>query len=141
MRTIKGEVSNAGGSVEYINNLSGVPAPAPFFSQAVLAGDTVYFAGLIAIDPTTNKLVDGGIGPETERIFDNIQAALDGVGLGFNDVAKVSVYLTDISDLAAMNEIYLRRFGKARPAREMMAVKGLAFGAKVEITVTAYRGR
>lgn len=70
-----------------------------------------------------------------------MEAVLAGAGLKLADVARVTVYLAEISDAPTMNEIYLRRFGNVRPAREMMAVKGLAFGAKIEITVIAYRGK
>ena len=70
---------------------------------------------------------------------DNIETILAGAELSLADVARVTVYLTNIADAAAMNEIYLKRFGERRPAREMMAVAGLAFGAKIEITAIAYR--
>lgn len=132
--------TNEGGSVEYLNNIPGAPAPAPFFSQVVWAGDTAYLAGLIGIDPATGKLVDGGLVSETERTFDNIEAVLAGAGLSLANVARVTVYLTDIADATRMNEIYTRRMGRYRPAREMVAVTGLAFGAKIEITVIAYKG-
>jgi 2-iminobutanoate/2-iminopropanoate deaminase len=135
------ELTNAGGNVEYLNGIPGAPSSAPFFSQLVWAGDTAYLAGQIALDPITSKLVSGGFAAETERTIDNIEAVLAGAGLKLADVARVTVYLADIKDAPAMNEIYLRRFGKNRPAREMMAVSSLAFGAKIEMTVTAYRGR
>lgn len=138
---MKGEISNAGGSVEYLNGIPGAPTPAPFFSQLVWAGDIAFLAGQIGLDPVTGKLVQGGLVAETERTLDNVEAVLAGAGLSLADVARVSVYLTDIADAPPMNEIYLKRFGKQRPAREMMAVKGLAFGAKIEITAIAYRGK
>ena len=138
---MRGEITNSGGSVEYQNNIPNAPAPAPFFSQVVWAGDTAYLAGQIALDPATNKLVEGGLPAETERTIDNIEAVLKGIGLSLSDVAKASVYLTSAADAPVMNEIYQRRFGKARPAREMLFVSGLALGAKIEITVVAYRGR
>ncbi len=137
----KSELTNEGGSVEYLNNIPGTPAPAPFFSQVVWAGDTAYLAGLIALDPATGKLVEGGIVTETERTIDNIEGVLAGAGLSLADVARVTVYLTDIADAPKMNEIYTRRLGRFRPAREMVAVSSLAFGAKIEMTVIAYRGK
>jgi 2-iminobutanoate/2-iminopropanoate deaminase len=70
---------------------------------------------------------------ETERVLDNIEAVLVGAGLTFAHVARVTVYLADIADASKMNEIYTGRIGQFRPAREMMAVSGLAFGAKIEI--------
>ncbi len=138
--TTKAEITNAGGSVQYLNNLPNSPAPAAYYSQLVWAGDTAYLAGQIPLDPATGKLVEGGIAAQTERTIDNVEAVLAGAGLSLADVAKVSVYLTDMSDAPTMNEIYIRRFGTARPARELLAVKGLALGANIELTVVAYRG-
>ncbi len=137
----KPELTHAGGSVSYLNNIPGTPTPAPFFSQVVWAGDTAYLAGLIGLDPMTGKLVEGGIVAETERTIDNIEAVLAGAGLSLADVARVTVYLSDIAYAPTMNEIYSRRMGTFRPAREMVAISGLAFGAAIEITVIAYRGR
>jgi 2-iminobutanoate/2-iminopropanoate deaminase len=130
------ELTHEGGSVSYLNNIPGTPAPAPFFSQVVWAGDTAYLAGLTGLDPMTGKLVEGGIVAETERTIDNIEAVLAGAGLSLADVARVTVYLSDIAHAPIMNEIYARR-----PAREMVAISGFAFGAAIEITVIAYRGR
>jgi 2-iminobutanoate/2-iminopropanoate deaminase len=134
----KPERTNDGSALEYLNDIPGTPAPAPFFSQLVWAGDTAYLAGIIALDPATGKLVEGGIIAETESVLDNIEAVLVGAGLTFANVARVTVYLADIADASKMNEIYTRRIGQFRPAREMMAVSGLAFGAKIEMTVIAY---
>ena len=89
----------------------------------------------------TGKLVEGGIVAETERTTDNIEAVLAAAGLSLADVARVTVCLSDIAHAPTMNEIYARRIGKFRPAREMVATSGLAFGAAIEITVIAYRGR
>jgi 2-iminobutanoate/2-iminopropanoate deaminase len=133
--------TNEGGSVYYLNGIPGAPAPLPFFSQVVWAGDTAYLAGLVALDPATGKLVEGGLAAETERTIDNIELVLAGAGLTLADVARVTVYLTDIADAPKMNEIYARRMGNFRPAREMVAVCGLALGAKIEMTVIAYRAR
>jgi 2-iminobutanoate/2-iminopropanoate deaminase len=107
----------------------------------VWAGDLAFLAGQIGLDPSTGKLVEGGLTAETERTLDNIEAVLAGANLSLADVARVTVYLADIADAPAMNDIYLKRFSNRRPAREMMAVKGLAFSAKIEITVIAYRAK
>lgn len=139
-KAISGEITTADGTVQYVNEIEGAVKSAPHFSQVVIAGDTAYLSGLIAFDPNTNKLVEGGIVPETEQTLNNAEAVLKGIGLTFNDVAKVSIYLTDFDDFKVMNEVYFRRFEKARPAREAVGVKSLAFGAKIEITITAYLG-
>ena len=131
--------SNTGSSVEYINNIPNVPPAAPYFSQLVWAGNTAYLSGVIGMSPVTNKLAEGGISAEAEQIFDNIENTLKGAGLTFNDLAKVSIYLTSMADFQKMNEIYIRRMGSARPARETVAVNGLALNSAIEITVTAYK--
>jgi 2-iminobutanoate/2-iminopropanoate deaminase len=138
---MSGELTNSGGSVEYLNGITGAPPPAPFFSQLVWAGDLAFLAGQIGLDPGTGKLVEGGLVSEMERTLDNIEAVLSGANLSLADVARVTVYLTDVADAPIMNQIYTKRFGNRRPAREMVAVKGLAFGAKIEITVIAFRGK
>lgn len=134
-------LTNSGGSVEYQNGIIGAPPSAAFFSQIAWAGDTAFLAGQIGLDPTTCKLVEGGIVAETEQTLSNIEAVLAGAGLTLADVARMTVYLTNITDAQVMNEIYLRRFGARRPAREMMAVSALAFGAKIEMTAIAYQKR
>ena len=137
---MNGEVTDAGGSVRYVNNIEGTVPALTAFSQVVWAGPTAYLAGQLGLDPATKQLVEGGIVPETETLFANLRQTLEGIGLGFKDVAKVSVYLTDMADFAIMNEIYCRHMGKCRAARETVAVKALARNAKIEITMTAYRG-
>ncbi len=132
-------ITNSGGSVDYVNGISNSPAPLPFFSQIVWAGNTAYLSGQIGLDPETMKLVEGGVVKETEKTLENIEVVLKAVGLGFQDVAKVSIYLTEIENFPLMNEIYSKIFTDSRPARETVVVKELALGAKVEITMTAYR--
>jgi 2-iminobutanoate/2-iminopropanoate deaminase len=133
------EVTDSGGTATYINGIPEAPSAAPFLSTIALAGDTVYVSGQIPIDPSTNKMIELGVEAETEQIFNNIEAALKGVGLTLADVVKVSVYLTSFDEFAKFNEIYLKRMGQCRPAREAIEVGRLAMGATVEITATAYR--
>ena len=135
----EGQKTNSGGSVQYVNEIPNSPAPLPFFSQLVWAGDTAYLSGQIGLDPETMKVVEGGIVAETEKTFDNIEAVLSAQGLGIEDVCKVSIYLVDIKDFPIMNEVYKKRVKDARPARETVVVKELALGARIEITMTAYR--
>lgn len=133
------DVTDSGGTATYINGIPEAPSAAPFLSTITLAGDTVYLSGQIPIDPSTNKMVELGVESETEQVFNNIEAALKGVGLTLADVVKASVYLTSFDEFAKFNEIYLKRMGQCRPAREAIEVDRLAMGATVEITVTAYR--
>ncbi len=103
------------------------------FSQAVKVGGFIYFSGQVGQDPTTGKLVAGGITAETERVFQNLSAVLDAAGKGFDDVVRAGVYLTSIGDYGAVNGIYARHFSQPFPARTTIAVAALPLGACVEI--------
>src|SRR5512135_2596509 len=103
------------------------------FSQAVEAGGCIYFSGQVGQDPTTGKLVAGGIVAETDRVFQNLSSVLEAAGKSFDDVLRAGVYLTSISDYAALNGIYARHFSQPFPARTVIAVAALPLGARVEI--------
>ena len=103
------------------------------FSQAVRAGGFIYFSGQVGQDPATGRIVEGGIVAETERVFDNLAAILEAAGRSFDDVVRAGVYLTSMSDFAAMNGVYARHFVQPYPARTTIAVGGLPLGASVEI--------
>ncbi len=107
------------------------------YSRAVWAGDILYLAGQLGIDPATNKLVEGGAGPETEQLMKGIVAVLGAAGLSMANVIKSNVYLTDVNDFAAMNKIYETYFEAPYPARTTVAVAALPGGAHVEIEVVA----
>ncbi len=103
------------------------------FSQAVEAGGFIFFSGQVGQDPTTGKLVAGGIVAETERIFQNLSAVLKAAGKSFDDAVRVGVFLTSISDYAALNGIYATHFSQPFPARTTIGVAALPLGACVEI--------
>jgi 2-iminobutanoate/2-iminopropanoate deaminase len=103
------------------------------FSQAIEVGGFIYLSGQVGQDPTTGKLVAGGIAAETERVFRNLAAVLRAAGKGFDDVVRAGVYLTSMSDYVAMNGIYARHFSQPFPARTAIAVAALPLGACVEI--------
>ncbi len=103
------------------------------FSQAVDAGGFLYFSGQVGQDPTTGKLVAGGIAAETERIFQNLSAVLGAAGKSFDDVVRAGVYLTSISHYVALNGIYAKHFRQPFPARTVIGVAALPLGACVEI--------
>ena len=103
------------------------------FSQALELGGFIYFSGQVGQDPTTGKLVAGGIAAETERVFLNLSAVLKAAGKSFDDVARAGVYLTSMSDFVALNGIYSRHFSQPFPARTTIAVAALPLGACVEI--------
>jgi len=103
------------------------------FSQAIEVGGFIFFSGQVGQDPATGKLVAGGIAAETERIFQNLAAILRAAGKGFDDVVRAGVYLTSMSDYAAVNGIYAKHFTQPFPARTAIAVAALPLGACVEI--------
>src|SRR5881628_1181804 len=91
--------------------------PAGPFSQAIEVDGFLYFSGQVAQDPATGKVVDGGIVAETERVFRNLSAVLKAAGKTFDDVVRVGVFLTSMSDFVAMNGIYAKHFTQPFPAR------------------------
>jgi 2-iminobutanoate/2-iminopropanoate deaminase len=117
----------------------GVAIPRGPYSPAVRAGDFIYVSGQIPVDPETNKPVLGEIAQETRQVLSNIMRILDACGATRADVVKCQVYLTDVKDFAAMNEVYSEFFGDAKPARTTIGVAALPLpGAKIEIDAVAY---
>jgi 2-iminobutanoate/2-iminopropanoate deaminase len=109
------------------------------YSQAVVSGDHVFLSGQTPIDPASSALIDGSLAEQTQRCFDNLAAVLEAAGLGFGDVVKVNVYLTDMADFAEMNGVYALQFEEPFPARTTVAVAALPLGARVEIELVARR--
>ncbi len=109
------------------------------YSQAVLVNGVLYSAGQIALDPVTMEIVPGGIVEQTERVFLNLEAVLSAAGLTFHHVVKTTVFLQDMAEFTAMNEVYARHFGDHRPARSTVAVAGLPRNVRVEIEVVAVK--
>jgi 2-iminobutanoate/2-iminopropanoate deaminase len=114
-----------------------VPRPIGPFSQAIKAGGFVFASGQIAIDPATGKLAEGDIKAQTERVLKNLSSVLTGAGSSMDRAVKVTVFLKNISDFQAMNEVYAKFFPNAPPARSTVQVAGLARDALVEIDVVA----
>jgi 2-iminobutanoate/2-iminopropanoate deaminase len=118
----------------------GVATPRGPYSPAVRAGDFIYVSGQIPVDPVTNQTVLGDIRQETRQVLSNIERILEGCGATRNDVVKCQVYLTDVGEFAAMNEVYQEFFGESRPARTTIGVASLPLkGAKIEIDAIAYQ--
>lgn len=115
------------------------PAAIGPYSQAVLAGDTLYCSGQIAIDPESGSLISGSIEAETERVLENLGAVLRATSLDYTHVVRCTVYLTDMNDYAQMNEVYARYFSESPPSREAVEVSALPRGARVEISCIAVR--
>jgi 2-iminobutanoate/2-iminopropanoate deaminase len=116
------------------------PAAIGPYSQAVVASGLVFTAGQVALDPKTMELVEGDVRAQTERVFANLSAVLRAAGSGFDRVVKATVFLADMGDFAAMNEVYGKAFGAHRPARSTVAVRTLPKNAKVEIDLVALAG-
>jgi 2-iminobutanoate/2-iminopropanoate deaminase len=113
------------------------PAAIGPYSQAVVAGDFLFTAGQIAIDPATGQVVQGDVSAQTERVMHNLAAVLEKAGASWSDVVKTTVYLQDMADFPRVNEVYGRVMGDARPARSTVQVAGLPRGVLVEIDAVA----
>lgn len=114
------------------------PAALGPYNHAIRVGDLLFCAGQIPVDPMDGNLVAGDIKAQTERVLLNIKAILDDQGLTFNNVVKSTVFMTNLADFAAMNEVYGKHFTENFPARSTVQVAGLPKGANVEIEVIAH---
>jgi len=118
---------------------AGAPAAQGPYSQAIDTGSLVFCAGQVGIDPTTGRMVEGGVEAETERALTNLGNVLAAAGLGFGDVVKTLCFLADIADFQRFNAVYARFFAEPYPARSTVAVKAMAGGSLVEIEAIAVR--
>ena len=107
------------------------------YSQAVRAGNLVFASGQIPTDPATGEFVSGGIAEQTEQVLRNLSAVLEAAGTGLDRVVKTTVFLAEMVDFAAMNEVYARFFTSEPPARATVAAAGLPRNARVEIDAIA----
>ena len=108
------------------------PAAIGTYSQAIRAGDTVYVSGQIPLDPATGELVDGDIRDQIHRVFDNLAAVAEACGASLDNAVKITVYLTDLTNFATVNEIMQSYFQQPYPARAALGVASLPKGAAVE---------
>jgi len=114
------------------------PAVAGPYSPAVRAGDWLVLAGQVGLDPASGKMVDGGVEAQARRVLANIAAVLADCGASLADVAKATVFVTDLGQFATVNAVYAEAFGDHKPARSTIEVAALPAGALVEIEVWAY---
>jgi 2-iminobutanoate/2-iminopropanoate deaminase len=112
-------------------------APVGPYNHAVRSGDLLFCSGQIPLDPVTGQLVPGDIRAQTERVLENIRILLEDQGLHFGHVLKSTVFMTQLADFAAMNEVYQRYFVSDYPARSTVQVAALPRGAQVEIEIVA----
>lgn len=122
------------------NNItaSGAAAVGPY-SHAIISGEFVFLSGQTPLNSDTGKLVEGSIGDQTQQCFRNLGAVLEAGGLTFDDVVKVNVFLTDMSNFSAMNDVYAGHFSEPYPARTTIGVASLPLEADVEIELVARR--
>jgi 2-iminobutanoate/2-iminopropanoate deaminase len=118
-------------------------APAPFqgapYSQGIVAGDLVFVSGQLGIDPAGGHVVEGGIVEQTEQTMKNLAAVLEEAGSSLEHAVMVSIFLVDLADFQAMNEVYARHLSEPYPARATVQIAALPSGARVEIAVVAHR--
>ena len=113
------------------------PKPIGPYSQGVKANGFLFASGQVAIDPKTNEFIGGDIRQQTERVMENVKGVVEASGSKLSHVVKTTVFLKDMNDFTAMNEVYGRYFAVVPPARSTVAVAGLPKGALVEIEVVA----
>lgn len=117
------------------------PTPSPLV-PGILVGDTLYLSGSTGGDPVSGQLVPGGLAPEMKQIMTNVQTVLTAADMSLEDVVAVTVYLADMADFAAFNALYRSYLqGGTLPTRSTVAVKELARGARLEVTMTAVRSK
>ena len=121
----------------HVTTTSSAPAAVGPYSQAIRCGETIYTAGQLGLDPETGKLVEGGIQAQTRQALRNLQAILTASGSSMANVVKTTVFLQDMADFRAMNEVYAAFFADAPPARSAVQVAALPLGGLVEIEAVA----
>lgn len=109
------------------------------YSQAIIADRIVYASGQLPLDPATMELVPGGITEQAIQVIANLRAVLQSAGTDFNRVARTTLFLVDLADFDAVNQVYARAFGDHKPARSTVQVAALPRGARVEIDAVAER--
>jgi len=134
---IYNEIRSSG--MKKIISTTAAPGAIGPYSQAVEINGTLYVSGQVAIDPTTGKIVEGGIKEQTTQVMKNIKAILLAAGYSLSDVVKSTCLLADMSDFKAMNEVYAMFYTSDQPARAAFAVKGLPLGALIEIETIAVK--
>jgi len=114
------------------------PAPIGPYSQAIRSGNTLYVSGQIALDPQSNELVSGDIQSETEQVMKNMGAILEAAGVSFQQVVKCSIFVSDMDNFSAVNQVYGKYFQTNPPARETVEVSRLPKDVNVEISCIAH---
>lgn len=111
------------------------------YSQAVRSGNTLYLSGQTPLDPATGEMVAGGIDEQATRVFENLKAVLGAAGASFDDVVRVAIYMTDLGNFGAVNEVMKKYFSEPYPARSTIGVAALPRAAAVEVDAIAVADR
>lgn len=119
---------------------SGAPAAVGPYSQGIKVGNLLFTAGQIPLDPVTGKMVEGDVTVQAERVMQNLQAVLTEAGTNFDNVVKTTVFMADLADYKAFNEVYAKYFNDAPPARSAFQVGALPLGALVEVEMVVAVG-
>ncbi|NDD26828.1 MAG: RidA family protein [Proteobacteria bacterium] len=117
----------------------GAPRAIGPYSQAIAAGDWIFSAGQLGLDPATGELVDGGVQEQTRRALENIKAVLEAAGASLRDVVKATIYVVDLGDYKLVNALWAEYFPVAPPARTTVQVAALPRGGLIEFDVVAHR--
>lgn len=126
-------------SEKQIFNTTNAPAAIGPYNQSVKAGNTLYVSGQVPFIPEKMELVTTGIADETHQVLKNVNAILTNAGYSFADVVKATIFISDMNDFAAINEVYAQYFTENQPARECVAVKTLPRNVNIEISVIAWK--
>jgi len=129
--------SDQSGLIRQAISSDGAPKAIGPYSQAIRAGQLLFLSGQVPLDPATGQLVGGDIAAQTRRVMDNLGAVLNAAGLSFADVVRTTIFLADINDFAAVNEVYGSYFSAPAPARATVQVARLPKDARVEIDAVA----
>lgn len=124
---------------KFVVNTESAPKAIGPYSQAILLNNTLYSSGQIAIDPETGKLIEGSISEQLDQIMSNHKAILKSVKMDFENVVKVTIYMTDLNNYKELNKAYAKYFDVAPPARETVEVSALPAGGEIEISLIAKR--
>ena len=130
---------STGNNLKKVFETKNAPAPIGPYSQAVEAGGFLFCSGQIPLDPTTGQTLSGSVGEQAELAMKNVGAVLKEAGLDYSNIVKTTIFLTNMGDFPAVNEVYGKYFKSEPPARSTVAVAGLPRGVNVEIEVTARR--
>jgi 2-iminobutanoate/2-iminopropanoate deaminase len=137
MRTISGICFSEEASVKYVVSTHRAPRAIGPYSQAIVANGFVFVSGQIPVDPMTDQLVESDVAEQTLFVLENLKGIIESIGSSFENTVKVTVYLKDMSDYAAMNEVYSRYFPSEPPARSTVEVARLPRDVRIEIDLIA----